>query len=81
MGIILHEQEGCSFCKRVIDRLSELEVDYKSVPVPRRHSERTEVKTLSGQRQVPLLVDEENGVTMSESGRILEYLDANYADA
>jgi glutathione S-transferase len=43
------------------------------------HSKRNEVKRVSGQRQVPVLVDEERGITMAESARILEYLEESYA--
>jgi glutathione S-transferase len=39
------------------------------------HSDRNEVKRVSGQRGVPLLVDDEHGVTMAESERILEYVE------
>lgn len=47
--------------------------------VGRRHSEREEVRVLSGQWQVPVLVDERNHVTMPESDRIVEYLEGTYA--
>lgn len=81
MGITLYEQEGCPYCEKVADRLSELGIDYETVWVSGRHSEREAVKAISGQRQVPVLVDEDPGVTMPESGRIIEYLNATYAPA
>jgi glutathione S-transferase len=74
----LYEQEGCPYCERVADRLEELGLDYESVWVSTRHSEREAVKELTGQRQVPVLVD--GAVTMPESDRILEYLTATYGD-
>jgi len=36
------------------------------------------VKSVTGQRQVPALVDDEYGVTMSQSSRIIEYLETTY---
>ncbi|WP_049922473.1 glutaredoxin family protein [Halopiger djelfimassiliensis] len=77
--VTLYRLEGCPYCERVVDRLEELGVDYESVRVEGLHSKRDEVKRVSGQRQVPVLVDEEYGVTMAESERILEYLETTYA--
>lgn len=81
MARILYRLEGCPYCERVVDRLKELDLDYHSVWVEARHSRRNRVKEASGQRQVPVLVDDEYGVTMAESERILEFCDATYADA
>ena len=78
MSLTLYELEGCPYCERVVDRLEALGVAYDSVPVAALHSERDEVKRVSGQRGVPVLVDEDRGVTMAESERILEYLNRSY---
>jgi len=78
MSITLYELDGCPYCETVADRLDELDVDYESVWVESLHSERDEVKRVSGQRAVPVLVDENRGVTMAESERILEYLERSY---
>ena len=75
----LYQLEGCPYCETVADRLEELDVDYESVWVEALHSERDEVKRVSGQRGVPVVVDDSYGVTMAESERILEFLEANYA--
>ena len=80
MGITLYELEGCPFCERVHERMQELDIDYESVWVEGLHSERDEVKRVSGQRGVPVLVDDDRGITMAESERILEHLNATYAD-
>ena len=77
--ITLYRLEGCPFCEFVVDRLDELELDYGSVWVEGLHSRRNEVNRVSGQRQVPVVVDDATGVTMSQSSRILEYLDVTYA--
>lgn len=78
MSRTLYRLEGCPYCERVVDKLDELEADYHSIWVESMHSRRNRVKEVTGQRQVPVLVDDEYGVTMAESARILEYLDATY---
>lgn len=76
MSRTLYRLEGCPYCERVIDRLEELDIAFESVWVEGMHSRRNDVKRVSGQREVPVLVDEERGITMAESERIMEYLDA-----
>lgn len=44
------------------------------------HSERDVVKRISGKRTVPAIVDENTGVTMSESANIVEYLENTYEE-
>jgi len=79
MSLTLYRLEGCPYCELVVDRLEELDLDFESVWVEGLHSKRNEVKRVSGQRQVPVLIDENRGITMAESERILEYLDTSYA--
>ena len=79
MAFTLYRLEGCPYCELVVDRLDELDLDYESIWVEGLHSKRNEVARVSGQRQVPVVVDEDRGVTMAESERILEYLDQSYA--
>jgi glutaredoxin len=81
MAVTLYRLEGCPHCELVVDRLDELEIDFESVWVEALHSKRNEVKRVSGQRDVPVLVDDERGITMGESERIVEYLDRSYAAA
>jgi len=75
----LYQLDGCPYCEKVADRLDELGVEYDSVWVEGLHSTRDEVRRVSGQRQVPVLVDEEYGLTMSESDNILEFVERTYA--
>jgi len=79
MAITLYQLDGCPYCEKVADRLDELDVDYDTEWVEAMHSERNEVKKVSGQRGVPVIVDDETGVTMAESARIVEYVDRTYA--
>jgi len=79
MTLTLYRLEGCPYCELVVDRLEELDVDYESIWVEGLHSKRNEVARVSGQRQVPVVVDENYGVTMAESEKIMEFLDNSYA--
>ena len=80
MGITLYELDGCPYCEKVADRLDELDVSYETEWVEAMHSGRDEVKAVSGQRGVPVIVDDEYGVTMAESANILEFIDNTYAN-
>ncbi|MFC7115683.1 glutaredoxin family protein [Natronoarchaeum sp. GCM10025703] len=79
MSITLYQLEGCPFCEKVADRLDDVGVDYDSVWVDAMHSDRNEVKRVSGQRGVPVLIDEDRGITMSESDNILDLIERTYA--
>lgn len=78
MTLTLYELEGCPWCEKIADKLQELGLEYESVWVKALHSERDEVKRVSNQRLVPVLVDPSTGVTMPESARIIEYLETTY---
>ena len=80
-NLTLYELNGCPYCAKVIDNLDELELEYDSVSVPRAHSERTEVESISGQTGVPVLVDEANDISgMPESDDIVAYLERTYGN-
>jgi glutathione S-transferase len=79
-AITLYRLQACPFCERVVRKLDDLGLDYHSRFVEARHSRRDVVKRLTGARTVPAIVDEQTGVTMSESANIVEYLDATYGD-
>ena len=81
MGITLYQLEACPYCERVADRLDELKISYESIWVESLHSDRDEVERVSGQRAVPVLIDDRFGVTMAESDRILEFLNTTYAES
>ena len=78
MSRTLYQLDGCPYCEKVADRLDELGIDYETEWVEALHSKRDEVKRVSGQRAVPVLVDEDHGVTMAESDRILEFVERSY---
>lgn len=78
--ITLYRLQACPYCERVVRVLSELGLDYQSRFVEPLHSERNVVKRLTGVRTVPVLVDENTGVTMAESANIVDYLERTYGD-
>jgi glutaredoxin len=79
--ITLYRLQACPYCERVVRTLDELGLAYRSRFVEPMHSERNVVRRISGTRTVPAIVDEETGVTMSESANIVDYLRATYGDA
>jgi glutathione S-transferase len=76
--ITLYRLQACPFCERVVRTLDEYDLEYHSRFVEPMHSERNAVKRLTGKRTVPAIVDENTGVTMSESANIVEYIEKTY---
>jgi glutathione S-transferase len=79
-AITLYRLHGCPYCERVATRLERHDLDYRSVFVEPMHSDRDVVKRAASGRSVPVIVDERTGVSMPESGHIVEYLDRTYGD-
>jgi glutathione S-transferase len=79
-GITLYRLQACPYCERVVNKLQEYDLDYRSRFVEPMHSDRNVVERISGKRTVPAIVDENTGVTMSESANIVEYLENTYGD-
>ncbi|PSP84718.1 glutaredoxin [Halobacteriales archaeon QS_1_68_17] len=78
--ITLYRLQACPYCERVVRTLREHGIDYRSRFVEPMHSERNAVKRLTGKRTVPAIVDENTGVTMSESANIVDYVERAYGD-
>lgn len=79
MSITLYSLDGCPYCEKVHEALDENGIEYSTRWVEGLHSRRNEVKRVSGQRGVPVLVDEARGVTMAESENILNYVERTLA--
>jgi len=79
MGIELYALDGCPYCEKVHDALESAGVEYETHWVGALHSERDDVKRVSGQRGVPVIVDEDRGVVMAESDRIVDYVERTLA--
>jgi glutathione S-transferase len=78
--ITLYRLQACPFCERVVRSLDEHGLAYRSRFIEPMHSDRNVVKRLTGKRTVPAIVDENTGVTMSESANIVEYLENTYGE-
>ncbi|ELY79648.1 glutaredoxin [Natrinema gari JCM 14663] len=76
--ITFYRLQGCPYCERVTRLLNEYDLAYRSRFVEPMHSDRDVVKRVAGVRTVPVVVDENTGVTMAESANIADYLEATY---
>lgn len=75
----LYVMPGCPYCAKVKEKLSDLGVEYEEHRVSRLKFRRDEVEAVSGQRGVPVLVDEAHGVDgMAESDDIVAFLEETY---
>ncbi len=74
----LYQFEGCPFCQQVRDTLDMLGLDYIVRTVPRESARRDRVQAVSGQTQVPVLIDPERGTGVVESEDIIDYLNEHY---
>ncbi|HXW76511.1 MAG TPA: glutaredoxin [Candidatus Eremiobacteraceae bacterium] len=72
----LYAADWCWYCRRVVDCLRKLGLDYEYVEVPVFHSQRTEVRAVSGQTSVPVLVD--GDVVLDDDDTIIPYLEEHY---
>ena len=79
MTITLYALDGCPYCETVHEALTNAGVEYTTIWVDAPHSERDEVRSVSGQRGVPVLIDETRGVTMCESSNIETYVQQTLA--
>ena len=79
-SITLYRLQACPYCERVVRKLDEFDLPYESRFVEPMHSDRNVVARLTNKRSVPAIVDEDTGVTMSESANIVQYLERTYGD-
>lgn len=76
----LYDYEDCAYCRLVREALTELDLDARILPCPRRGARfRRIVRQLGGKTQFPFLVDPNTGVKMYESADIIVYLRRTYA--
>jgi glutaredoxin 3 len=72
----LYQLQRCPWCAAVRQALSNVGVEYEIVEVPRERAGRDVVEDISGQRIVPVIVDDRTVVW--DSRRIVRYLYATY---
>lgn len=78
--ITFYRLQGCPYCERVARLLTDYDLEYRSRFVEPMHSDRNVVKRVAGVRTVPVVVDENTGVTMAESANIVDYLESTYGE-
>jgi glutaredoxin 3 len=74
--IKLYQAEWCPFSHRVRAKLTELGVVYKAVNVSASSEKREELKDITGDSTIPVLVDGEK--VISDSGEAISYLEGKY---
>ncbi len=74
----LYDYEGCPYCRKVRERLCELDLDVVVLPVAHGSPRRADLAQLGGRVQVPYLIDPNTSAAMYESEDIVAYLDARY---
>lgn len=75
----LYDIEACPYCRLVREVLSELDLDAVILPCPKNGTRyRNEAIRVGGKAQFPLLVDDNTGRVIYESGDIVDYLYAQY---
>jgi len=76
----LYQKEGCPYCKKVRQKMTDLDLDYICRNVSGGSSKKAALLTkLGGTVQVPFLVDTDKDVAMYESDDIIRYLEENYS--
>lgn len=77
----LYVQPFCPYCRKVERALDDIGLDYETTRVSFFKFRRSEVRAVSDQSEVPVLVDPEHGVDgMNESDDIVDYLYATYGE-
>ena len=75
----LYQKEGCPYCKKVREALTELDLDYICRNATGKQSRKHALlEKLGGKTQVPFLIDTERDVRMYESDDIVKYLKEQY---
>ncbi len=78
-ALTLYDRPDCPYSKRVRRVLDVLEVDYEEIIVPEARADRDELDSLTGQRGVPVVVDDDHpDGWVADSGDISSYLKENY---
>lgn len=75
----LYQAEWCPYCARVRSKMTDMEITYININVPRAKADRKELMEVSGQTGVPTLVTEDGTVIADDDDAIIEYLEENFA--
>ncbi|WP_342552214.1 glutaredoxin domain-containing protein [Paenibacillus sp. FSL R7-0652] len=79
--LILYQRETCPYCKPVRERLTELQVTYINVNLPKERAERKALIEKMGGPFIPAI--EDDGVLipgkLEDNAHILSYINEHYA--
>jgi glutathione S-transferase len=76
----LFQYETCPDCRRVREKLSSLMLDFVARQVPADPAQRTRVELATGQRDVPVLLDADHAMVVTEADDIIAYLEETYSE-
>ena len=76
----LYQQETDPGCRRVREALSALTLDFIVRQVSSDSERLDELKRATGRADVPVLIDRDRGMVITETGDILAYLKETYGD-
>lgn len=74
----VYQFEQCPYCSKVRKKLTEMQIDFVARQVE-PNGDREKPEELTGETQVPVLVDPNTDTVMNESDDIVEYLDETYS--
>ena len=82
LPIRIYEFEGCPFCRRVREAVTDLDLIVDIYPCPKNAQvHRDLVQEFGGKLQFPFMVDENTGTQLYESGDIVKYLYGTYGSS
>ncbi|MFE0461431.1 glutathione S-transferase N-terminal domain-containing protein [Kitasatospora sp. NPDC058965] len=78
--LTLYQREPCPYCKPVRELLTELQVSYVNVNVPKPRDERHELIAATGSKFIPALVDGDTVLPgrLEDPAHLLAYLRQRY---
>ena len=76
--LLLYTGTSCPFCRQTEAFLESRGIDYEPRNVHERDEYVEELLQMGGKRQIPFLVDTEQGVSMYESADIIKYIEDTY---
>ncbi|WP_026930462.1 glutaredoxin domain-containing protein [Glycomyces tenuis] len=78
--LVLFQREPCPDCRPVRELLTELQISYMNVNVPKIREERHELIRVTGSKYIPALVDGDTVIPgkLKQNAEIIAYLNERY---
>lgn len=76
--IEVYQFEQCPYCSKVRKKLTDMQIDFVARQVKPKGA-REKPQELTGETQVPVLVDPNTETVMNESDDIIDYLEETYS--